>query len=95
MSVRLKAIYRDGAFIPIPNGEKLNVLENVEVEITADQLLHPQKEYVALYSHEKLDGGKNGKQSSPRLLGSDPSAIDLFNTRFDSAPDLMPARSRD
>jgi hypothetical protein len=34
MSVRLKAIYRDGAFIPIPNGEKLNVSENTLVEIT-------------------------------------------------------------
>lgn len=34
MSVRLKAIYRDGAFVPIPNGEKLNVSENAEVEIT-------------------------------------------------------------
>jgi hypothetical protein len=34
MSVRLKAIYRDGAFVPVPNGEKLNVSENAEVEIT-------------------------------------------------------------
>lgn len=34
MSVRLKAIYRDGAFVPVPNGEKLNVPENAEVEIT-------------------------------------------------------------
>jgi len=34
MSVRLKAIYRDGAFAPISNGEKLNVSENAEVEIT-------------------------------------------------------------
>jgi hypothetical protein len=34
MSVRLKAIYGDGAFVPIPNGEKLNVSENAEVEIT-------------------------------------------------------------
>jgi hypothetical protein len=34
MSVKLKAIYRDGAFVPIPNGEKLNVSENAEVEIT-------------------------------------------------------------
>jgi hypothetical protein len=34
MSVRLKAIYRDGAFVPLPNGEKLNVSENAEVEIT-------------------------------------------------------------
>ncbi len=34
MPVRLKAIYRDGAFVPIPNGEKLNVSENAEVEIT-------------------------------------------------------------
>lgn len=34
MSVRLKAIYRDGAFVPVPNGEKLNVPENTEVEIT-------------------------------------------------------------
>jgi hypothetical protein len=34
MSVRLKAIYRDGAFVPVANGEKLNVPENAEVEIT-------------------------------------------------------------
>lgn len=34
MSVRLKAIYRNGAFVPIPNGEKLNVSENAQVEIT-------------------------------------------------------------
>ncbi len=34
MSVRLKAIYRNGAFVPIPNGEKLNVPENTEVELT-------------------------------------------------------------
>ncbi len=34
MSVRLKAIYRDGTFVPIPNGEKLNVPENAEVELT-------------------------------------------------------------
>ncbi len=34
MSVRLKAIYRNGAFVPIANGEKLNVSENAEVEIT-------------------------------------------------------------
>lgn len=34
MSLKLKAIYRDGAFVPIPNGEKLNVSENAEVEIT-------------------------------------------------------------
>lgn len=34
MSVRLKAIYRDGAFVPITNGEKLSVQENTEVEIT-------------------------------------------------------------
>jgi hypothetical protein len=37
MSVRLKAIYRDGAFVPIPNGEKLNVSENAEVEITVHE----------------------------------------------------------
>lgn len=34
MSLKLKAIYRDGAFVPIPNGEKVNVSENAEVEIT-------------------------------------------------------------
>ena len=34
MSVRLKAIYRDGTFVPVPNGEKLNVRENTEIEIT-------------------------------------------------------------
>lgn len=34
MSVRLKAIYRAGAFVLAPNGEKLNVPENAEVELT-------------------------------------------------------------
>ncbi len=34
MSLRLRAIYKDGAFVPITNGEKLNVLENAEVELT-------------------------------------------------------------
>lgn len=34
MSLRLKAIYKDGAFVPVSNGEKLNVSENAEVEIT-------------------------------------------------------------
>ncbi len=34
MTVRLKAIYKDGAFVPISNGEKLNVSENAEVEIS-------------------------------------------------------------
>jgi hypothetical protein len=34
MSLRLKAIYKDGTFVPISNGEKLNVSENAEVEIT-------------------------------------------------------------
>lgn len=34
MSVRLKAIYRDGTFVPLTNGEKLNVAENAEVELT-------------------------------------------------------------
>ena len=34
MSLRLKAIYKDGAFVPVSNGESLNVAENAEVEIT-------------------------------------------------------------
>ncbi len=34
MSVRLKAIHRDGTFVPLTNGEKLNVPENAEVELT-------------------------------------------------------------
>jgi hypothetical protein len=34
MSLRLKAIYKNGAFVPIANGEKLNVPENAEVELT-------------------------------------------------------------
>ena len=34
MSVRLRAIYKDGAFVPVPNGEKLDVRENAEVELT-------------------------------------------------------------
>jgi hypothetical protein len=34
MALRLKAIYKDGAFVPVPNGEKLTVSGNAEVEIT-------------------------------------------------------------
>jgi hypothetical protein len=34
MSITLKAIYKDGAFVPVPNGEKLNVPEDAEVELT-------------------------------------------------------------
>ena len=37
MSVRLKAIYRDGAFVPVPNGERLNVPENAEVDLTVHE----------------------------------------------------------
>lgn len=33
MSVRLRAIYKDGAFIPITNGDELDVPENAEVEL--------------------------------------------------------------
>lgn len=44
MSLKLKAIYKDGAFVPIPNGEKLNVSENAEVEITVhDPYVVPAK----------------------------------------------------
>jgi hypothetical protein len=34
MSVRLKAIYREGTFVPLTNGERLDVPENAEVELT-------------------------------------------------------------
>jgi hypothetical protein len=34
MSLRLKAVYKNGAFVPITNGEELNVPENSEVELT-------------------------------------------------------------
>lgn len=44
MSVRLKAIYRDGAFIPVPNGEELNVQENAVVEITVHASFVPPPE---------------------------------------------------
>jgi hypothetical protein len=44
MSVRLKAIYKDGAFVPVTNGEKLNVPENAEVELTVhDPYVLPAK----------------------------------------------------
>ena len=36
MSVRLRAIYRNGAFVPVTNGKELNVPENSEVELTVD-----------------------------------------------------------
>ena len=34
MSVRLKAIYRGGAFVPMSNGDEVNMPENTEVELT-------------------------------------------------------------
>ncbi len=34
MSTRLRVIYTGGAFVPVVPGEKLNVPENSEVEIT-------------------------------------------------------------
>ena len=34
MSITLNAIYKDGAFLPVQNGEKLNAAENTEVELT-------------------------------------------------------------
>ena len=34
MSVKLRAVYKNGAFVPVANGEKLNVPENAEVELT-------------------------------------------------------------
>ena len=34
MSLRLKAVYKDGTFVPLTNGEKLNMPENTEVELT-------------------------------------------------------------
>ena len=44
MSVRLKAIYKDGAFVPITNGDQLNVRENAEVELTVhDPYVLPAK----------------------------------------------------
>jgi hypothetical protein len=34
MSVRLRAVYKDGAFVPVANSEQLDVPENAEVELT-------------------------------------------------------------
>lgn len=34
MQTTLRAIYRDGVFVPILNGEKLDLPETAEVEIT-------------------------------------------------------------
>ncbi len=44
MSIRLKVIYTGGAFVPVAQGEKLNVPENAEVEITVHNpyLLPPE-----------------------------------------------------
>ena len=36
MSLKLKAIFKDGAFVPLSNGDRLNVPENSEVELTVD-----------------------------------------------------------
>lgn len=44
MSLRLKAIYRGGTFVPVTNGEKLDVPENAEVELTVhDPYVLPAK----------------------------------------------------
>ncbi len=44
MSVRLRAIYKNGAFVPVANGEKLDVRENAEVELTVhDPYIVPAK----------------------------------------------------
>jgi len=44
MSVKLRAIYKDGAFVPLPSGEKLDVKENAEVELTVyDPYIVPAK----------------------------------------------------
>lgn len=44
MSVKLKAIYKDGAFVPVTNGERLDVPENTEVELTVhDPYVLPAK----------------------------------------------------
>jgi hypothetical protein len=32
--LKLKAIYKDGAFVPLSNGDKLRLPENAEVELT-------------------------------------------------------------
>ncbi len=44
MSIKLRAIYTGGAFVPVAQGEKLNVPENAEVEITVHNpyLLPPE-----------------------------------------------------
>ncbi len=34
MSVRRRAIYKNGAFVPVASADKLNVPENAEVELT-------------------------------------------------------------
>jgi hypothetical protein len=39
MSMTLKAIYKNGAFVPVASGEKLNVPEDAEVELTVH---HPR-----------------------------------------------------
>ncbi len=44
MSVRLRAIYKNGAFVPKADGEKVNVPENTEVELTVhDPYVLPPK----------------------------------------------------
>jgi hypothetical protein len=53
MSLRLKAIYKDGAFVPISNGEKLNVLENAEVEI----IVHDPHGLVVGHEHASAGNG--------------------------------------
>ncbi len=44
MTIRLRAIYTGGAFVPVSQEEKLNVPENAEVEITVHNpyLLPPE-----------------------------------------------------
>lgn len=47
MSVRLRAIYRNGAFVPVLAGEKLDVPENAEVRLTVE-VSQPDRDYYVL-----------------------------------------------
>ena len=60
MSITLKAIYKNGAFVPVANSEKLNVREKTEVELT----VHDPR---VLPATAKNDEEPRAAQQSPPL----------------------------
>ena len=76
MSVTIRAIYRDGAFVPITDGEKLKVPENAEVELT----VHDR--YVLPATAKSDEERERALREFVRKLGRSPSSA--RRSSFDS-----------